>query len=112
MPVKSTYLTFKPSTSPDVVGYILYMEESPNPIDVNTSESWDIGNPPVEGVDGKVHYDLTQLDGMTTKDGTYNFGVAAVDDVGNSSSLLLIKDVALDFVAPNPPTEGAVVRDL
>ncbi len=109
MAVKPTFLTFTPSDSPDVEGYNLYMEESPNAIDVNSSQKWDLGNPLVES-DGKIKVDLTTLDGMTTRDGIYNLGLAAYDEVGNESSLMLLNDVALDFIAPNPPTDGAIVR--
>jgi len=109
MAVKPTYLTFTPSDSPDVGGYNFYLEESPNPIDVISSQKWDLGNPPV-GDDGKIKYDISTLDGITTRDGIYNIGLSAYDEVGNESSLMLINDVALDFIAPNPPSDGAIIR--
>lgn len=109
MAVKPTYLTFTPSDSPDVNGYYFYMEETPNPVDINLSQKWDLGNPPVEA-DGKIKYDISTLDGITTKDGVYNIGLSAYDEVGNESSLMLINDVALDFIAPNPPSDGAIIR--
>lgn len=109
MAVKPTFLTYTPSDSPDVNGYYLYMEEAPALVSAGSSQRWDIGNQAPEA-DGKVKYDITQLEGMTTKDGIYNLGLSAYDEVGNESSMFLINDVALDFVAPNPPTDGAIIR--
>jgi len=102
MPVKSVNLSFPPSGSPDVVGYKLYLEESPTPVTFD-SENWDLGN--------NTSVDLSTLAGMTTKDGTYNLGVTAVDDAGNESSFTLISDVALDFEAPDPPGTITITRD-
>jgi len=113
-------IKFPPSSSPDVVGYRLYLEEAPNEVTYD-SEFIDLGNP----VDpsGLVVVDLTQFselttkDGvynigtqfseLTTKDGVYNIGITAIDDAGNESSMSKASDVPLDFVAPDPP--GALV---
>ena len=70
------------------------MATSPNP--------GDIGN--------VTSIDLSTLDGMTTKDGTYNIGITAIDDAGNESSMSIVEGVALDFVAPDPPGPIAVER--
>lgn len=91
-------MQFDASASPDVVGYKLYIEESPTEVTYD-SESFDLGN--------NTTIDLTSIDGMTTKDGTYNLGVTAVDDVGNESSMSKASDVPLDFQAPDPP--GAII---
>jgi hypothetical protein len=96
--VKSVNLSFPASDSPDVEGYKLYLEESPNEVTYE-SQSFDLGN--------NTSVDLATLDGMTTRDGNYNIGITAVDDAGNESSMSLISDVPLDFEAPNPP--GAIV---
>lgn len=103
--VKSMFLRFTPSDSPDVVTNKMYMEEAPNPVivdpdDPNLSESFDIGN--TLNADGLVEIDIASLPGMTTKDGTYNVGVCAVDDRGNEATPSLLNDVPFDFVAPNP----------
>lgn len=101
MPVKEVTLSFPPSGSPDVVGYKLYLEEAPTPVDYN-SESWDLGN--------VTSVDLSTLANMTTKDGTYNIGITAVDDADNESSMSVLSDIPLDFVAPNPPGEITITR--
>ena len=98
--VKTATLNFPPSGSPDVTGYKLYMAEAPAPVDYD-SPSFDLGN--VSSID------LSTLPGMTTTDGTYNLGVAAVDDAGNESSMSKVDDVALDFSAPDAP--GALTID-
>ena len=105
--VKSVTMKFPASGSADVVGYVLYMEESPNPVTVE-SEKYDIGN---DSVDGIISVDLSTLPGMTTRDGVYNFGVAAIDDAENESSLTLINDIAIDFIAPDPPGEIEIIRE-
>jgi len=97
--VKSMFLRFAPSDSPDVVANKMYMEEVPTPVNYE-SESYDVGNN--LNADGLVEVDISLLPGMTSRDGTYNLGVAAVDDRGNEASMTLLNDVPFDFVAPNP----------
>jgi len=101
MKVKSITLSFPASDSPDVVGYKLYLEPSPTPI-TYSSPSFDIGN--------ATSVDVSKLEGMADKDGVYNIGVTAVDDAGNESDFSLVNDVALDFLAPNPPGAIAIER--
>lgn len=97
--IKETWLRFAPSDSSDVVTNKLYIEEVPNMVSVE-SPSFDIGND--INIDGLVEVDLGTVGGMTTLDGVYNIGVAAVDDRGNEASMTLANDVVLDFLAPNP----------
>lgn len=97
--VKPMYLRFVPSDSPDVITNKMYMEEAPS-IVTSQSPSFDIGNN--LNAEGLVEVDLAVLPGMTTMDGVYNIGVAAVDDRGNEASMTLMNDVPFDFVAPNP----------
>jgi hypothetical protein len=106
--LKQVHLTFTKSGSPDVVGYALYIEEAPNPASFN-SQRFDLGNPPDDG-SGKIDVLLSELPGIDTKDGVYNLGISAVDDAGNESSLLTdgLDNIALDFVAPDPPTSASV----
>jgi hypothetical protein len=101
MKIKETRLTFPASPSPDVVGYKLYMVEQPDPLDY-TAQSWDLGN--------LTSVDISTLDGMTTKNGTYDLGVVAVDSAGNESSMSIAEGVVIDFVAPDPPGRISVVR--
>lgn len=105
--VKSMFLRFEPSDSPDVVTNKMYMEEVPNEVNYD-SPAFDIGNN--LNAAGLVEVDISTLPGMTTRDGVYNIGVAAVDDRGNEASMTLMNDVPFDFVAPNPVT-GLVISD-
>ena len=104
--VKTVTMKFPASGSADVVGYNLYMEEVPAPVTF-ASEKFDIGN---DVVNGTVSIDLSTLPGMTSKDGRYNFSVAAVDDAGNESSFSIINDVPIDFIAPDPPGDLEIIR--
>ena len=101
MPVKQVTISFPASGSPDVVGYKMYIEEAPTEVTYD-SESFDLGN--------ETSVDLSTLPGMTTKDGTYNIGITALDDADNESSMSKISDVALDFVEPDPPGEITITR--
>ena len=101
MPVKNVTISFPASGSPDVVGYKLYIQETPDPVDYD-SESFDLGN--------NTSIDISTLPGMTTKDGVYNIGITAVDDAGNESSMSKIADVPLDFVQPDPPGQITITR--
>lgn len=103
MIVKKTTLKFDPSTSPDVRGYLLYVAESPGEVDY-LCESFDLGD--------RSEIDISSLQGISTKDGVYNIGIAAYDDAGNLSSMLKMQDVALDFKAPDPPLNLRIVRDM
>jgi len=97
--VKSMFLRFAPSGSPDVVTNKMYMEEVPAVVTYD-STSFDVGNS--LNADGLIEVDISLLPGMTTRDGIYNVGVAAVDDRGNEASMTLLNDVPFDFVAPDP----------
>jgi len=102
MPVKKATLSFPPSNSPDVVGYKLYIETAPTPVDYN-SKSFDLGN--------NTSVDLSTLPGMTTTDGVYNLGVSALDDAGNESSFSVLENVPLDFAAPDAPGALVITRE-
>ncbi len=104
--VKTVTMKFPASGSTDVIKYNLYMEEAPTPVTF-ASEKFDIGN---DVVDNIVSIDLSTVPGMTSKDGKYNFGIAAVDDAGNESSFSLIDNVPIDFVAPDPPGDLEIIR--
>lgn len=106
--IKNVHLTFTKSGSQDVVGYALYIEEAPNPPSFS-SQRVDLGNPDDDG-SGKVDIILSNLPDVSTKDGVYNLGVSSVDDAGNESSMLTdgLENIALDFVAPDPPTSASV----
>ncbi len=92
--IKDAVLNIPPSGSPDVVGYKLYIQQTPAAVTYD-SEAFDLGN--------VASIDLATLPGFTTRDGVYNIGVAAIDDAGNESSMSKLNDVPLDFVAPDPP---------
>ena len=102
MKVKDVTLSFPASPSPDVVSYKLYMEPAPNPVTFE-SPSFDLGD--------KTVIKLNTLPGMTTTDGIYNLGVTAIDDADNESSMSMLDNVSLDFVAPDAPGELTIVRE-
>lgn len=105
-------LKFRPSVAQDVVGYELYYRpDEPNvPLTKdNTVAAINLGMPDVNA-DGFMEVTLNDIPEFQDLDGTYDLGVAAVDDGGNRSSLLTggLVDIQLDFLAPSPPTEGSV----
>lgn len=100
--VKALKIKFIGSESPDVVGYKLYVEEAPNPVGYE-SKSYDLGN--------RTVVPLEELPGIGDLDGTYNLGLASVDDAGNESDLQILENVALDFFAPAAPTGFEVTAE-
>lgn len=115
MYIKSAILALTASISPDVVGYKLYMVAEGTgflrDIDgtVPGSQEFALGDP-VVGTDGKSRWDLSVLSGMNTNDGVFDLGICSVDDAGNESEFLIIPSAALDFVAPDAPTDGVIER--
>lgn len=101
MIVQKTTLRFDPSPSPDTVGYRLYMAESPTPVDYD-SPSFELGN--------QTEINMATLEGIQTKDGVYNLGIAAIDDAGNLSSMVKLEDIPIDFAAPDPPSNLQILR--
>lgn len=99
--IKNVNISFPASTSPDVVGYKLYISQAPDAVTYD-SESFDLGS--------NTSVDLSSLPDMLNKDGSFNIGVTAVDDTGNESDMSVANDVALDFVAPDAPGEIVVTR--
>ena len=98
--IKTVTISFAASDSPDVVGYRLYIEDAPKAVSYD-SPSFDLDGTSV---------DLSTLEGMENKNGIFNLGVSAIDVVGNESDMSLSNDVALDFMAPNPPGEIIITR--
>ena len=101
MTIKKVMLGFPPSSSADVVGYKLYVQQAPDAVSYS-SESFDIGN--------VTSIDLATISGMITKEGIFNIGVSAYDATGNESDMSIINDVALDFVQPDPPGAITITR--
>lgn len=107
--VKDVTLSFPPSGAPDVVKYTLYVVQAPSDVeavDANgdyTANNYDLGM--------NTSVDLNDLPGMTTNDGVYNMGITAIDDAGNESSMTIINDVPLDFVAPDAPGPITITRN-
>ena len=110
-----TRLWFFKSASPDVVSYELYMVDSGTPLvrgddgTVPGATVFNLGNPGVDN-QNKIWVDMEALPGITDKYGTFDFGVSAIDDAGNPSAFLEIKEVSLDFIPPDAPTAGGIVR--
>ena len=92
--INSKTLSFVPSDSPDVVGYKLYLQETPDAVSYD-SQSFDLGT--------NTSVDLGTLPGLENVDGIFNIGIVAIDDAGNESDMSIASAVPLDFVAPNPP---------
>ena len=108
----SANLKFKPSGSPDVVGYNLYYKAHEDAIPLSADNSVaviDLGKPAPAG-DGFIHVELNAIAELSGMDGLYDLGVAAVDDAGNVSPLLVqgLANISLDFLAPSPPSEASV----
>lgn len=108
----SAILKFKPSVSQDVASYNLYFRpDEPNvPLTKdNTVATIDLGNP-APNVDGYIEIVLNEIDELQGLEGTYDMGVAAVDQAGNASALLTsgLVDIQLDFLAPSPPSDASV----
>ena len=104
--VKDMIMKFPPSGSPDVIGYVLYMERMPNLVTRSGSEKVFLGMPPIDPADGQMYINLAELENFETTDGNYNLGVSAFDEKGNESAMSKVDDVPLDFVAPDAP--GAI----
>lgn len=88
------------STSPDVEDHRFYYVEAPAPVDYD-SPAISLGNVP--DVDGYIVANLAALLGHLALDGDFNVGVAAIDDVGNESTMSKADNFPLDFVAPATP---------
>lgn len=107
--VKSKTLRFTPSASPDVTGYMVYIEPAADPTTLSyESQSQSIGNP-APGADGKIAVDMAAFDIVRTLEGRYDVGLTAIDTAGNESNMATILNVTLDFTAPDAPTELEIV---
>jgi hypothetical protein len=102
--IRSLTLKFVPSASSDVVGYALYSELVPELVSYSSTRH-SIGVPPI--VNSEMVFDMASLN---LPEGEYNFGLVAVDDVGNESSFDLIDNVPLDLTAPDAPSGAKVIR--
>lgn len=100
------YVKFTPSLSQDVVAYRIYVQQTPDPISVNSANR-QVDGPFTPGSDGKIQIDLQPL--FPNLDGEYTVGISAVDDAGNESGLLEGVTV-VDFIAPDAPTDLEFVR--
>ncbi len=99
--IKNVNINFPASSSPDVVGYKLYIQAIPDAVNYD-SEFFDLGN--------STSVDLSVLPGMADKDGGFNVAVTAIDDAGNESDMSVVSEVVLDFAAPDAPGELVVTR--
>lgn len=95
--IKAKTLSFESSTSPDVVGYRLYVAAEGEELTYD-SEVLDLGM--------ETTVNLGAVPALASKDGIFTIGITAVDDGGNESDMTTMGGVPLDFQAPNPP--GAV----
>ena len=102
--IRSLSLKFTPSTSPDVVSYALYVESVPTQVSYDSTK-YDLAMPAI--INNEMTFDMVTLN---LPEGDYNFGIVAIDDVGNESSMDLIDNVPLDLTAPDAPSGARVVR--
>lgn len=106
MATKERVLKFAPSISKDVVEYKLFIEDSTEYLSYD-SFNVSLGNPAPEA-DGYIHIKLNDIPELADKDGIYDLGVISIDDTDNPSSMAVINEVNLDFLAPEPPTDVSV----
>lgn len=99
-------LRFRPSNSPDVIGYRLRALPDGTPF-TYTEDFAEYGDP-VADADGYIRIDLAQVIGWEGFDGVYDIFVTAYDDRYNESDPLEVADANFDFSAPSAPTDGAI----
>lgn len=107
----SAFIKFRQSVSGDVVGNRVYVKVHDPALPINkdnADQSADVTPVPPPDAEGFTNIEINSL--FPDLDGAYDFGISAIDDAGNDSPLLTqgFVDIGLDFVAPNPPTEGSV----
>jgi len=105
------FIKFKQSNSADVKGNRIYVKthDPLTPINKNNAEhQQDVIPAPAPDSNEFTNIELKPL--FPSLDGDYDFGVAALDDAMNASPMLTqgFVNIGIDFVAPNPPTEGSV----
>ena len=105
-------LKFRPSASQDVESYRLYLKPDEPNVQLtkdNAVIQTNLGNPAPD-TDGFIKVNMQTIPDLENLDGMYDLGVAAIDDAGNASPLLLqgLADISLDFLAPSPPSEASV----
>lgn len=95
--VNSVKIRWKAPADPtDIVGYRLYWELAPNPVDL-LSANHDCGMKTEVIVPNEVPT-------FPLVDQTINIGVTSYDDLGNESDFLE-GSRPFDFIAPNAPTD-------
>jgi len=78
---------FLPSTSPDVVGYVLFHAPAGEVLDYSSAKI-DLGIPSVVDANGKFVVELNSVPEIAAlPEGQYQLGVASKDDVGNMSGI-------------------------
>lgn len=100
---------FLPSTSPDVVGYVLFYAPAQSTLDYSSAKV-DLGVPATVDANGKYVVALDEVGAIAAlPEGTYQLGVAAKDDVGNMSD---IKSVTTPLdLEPPAAVEGVEVTE-
>ncbi len=110
---------FAPSTSPDVVGYMLYWEDhvegEANTFQYSDSKH-DIKMPATRAnlATGETEYfiDLASIQGFRDLDARINLSVTAYDEAGNESGFGgLIEGALIDFQPPEAPGAGGISDD-
>lgn len=91
--LQSLQIKFEPSSSQDVINYILYIEQSPNEVTYDS-----------------MHFDIQKntsvdLSKYVNKSGTYNIGIVSQDDVGNLSSITTYDNIIINDIVDSPEIE-------
>lgn len=111
--IGSKVLKFKPSIALDVKGYRLRVAPDGGPGSASryALAFIDLGKPAPDA-QGFISVDLSTLPATAALDGVYDLAVTAYDDavpLPNESSFMTLENAALDFVAPEPPSELSIL---
>jgi len=102
--IKKAILSFSPSESENTSGYALYFQDVKSADGLSyDSPRIDLGKP--EAANGKISVNLSAIEALKDKTGTFNFGVAAYDDSANESDMQVAANIPLALTAPKAPAE-------
>ena len=100
--MKDIKLVFAPSTSEDVVKYRLAWAQDADDLGFAGYVEFPKDQIPTNSEELMV-FNLREIPGTDVLDGTYTFGIVAIDDADNFSEWSIVEEVDVDFLAPEPP---------
>lgn len=89
-------VAWTPGSAADIVGYRLRIVPRENELDYDI-EYWQVGKDVTE-------YDFGADPGFEGTEGVFHLGVSSVDAHGNESEIAVLRDLTIDTVPPDPPT--------